>query len=144
MKEVKVPLFTVLLREDPRISFTVTKTKEEAFEYVNRKVRHDHSSHFVAWCDLHNYKADSPEAWNSYKYTVLSKEDFYKYKVQKIKFPFNKILSIMRIYFGYLPLGCSFDDPMEIETILKAVGPETAQKIQQQIAEEEEKQNANQ
>lgn len=139
MRDSKITLFTVLLRSDPRVSFTLTQTKNDAVEYINKKVRRDHWDHFSMWCEYHNHKVDSAEAWQEYKYTVLSKEDFIKYQIKKLKFPLSKILAIMRIYFEYLPLGCSFDDPMELETILKAVGPETAAKIQKQIEEEEKK-----
>ena len=144
MKDKKIPLYAVVLKKDPRMSFTITQTKEQAFEYVETRVQRAHQEHFNMWCELHGHKLGAPESWELYKCNVLSEDDFKECGVIKVKFPLSKIVPMIRMYFGYLPIGCSFDDAAEIETVLKSVDEETAKKIQEQIQREEAKLNGDQ
>ena len=135
----KVVVFTVAPKSDPNNVFTIVRTKDEAFEYVDRKLQADNWSHFNMWCGCHGMNSHTKEAWEAYRRVTLSPEDYRRYQVAKLKIPLSKVVAIMRGFFECVPLGCSFDDPLELGTLLKAVGPEVAEKIQKELEKEEAK-----
>lgn len=104
--------------------FTLVQTKKQALEYINRRVQCENASHYLSWCELRELSPEQPDSWVKYCQQVLSREDFLKYRIIKADLPYSKLMAITRTYFGCVPLGCSFDDILEAETLEQLLDPE--------------------
>lgn len=92
----------------------VTKNKDEALEYINKKIYEDNYNHFGMWCNLNNVKV-SQDAWKTYYKTVLQNEN--PYIAVTVNIDYSMISSIFRIFYGCKPIGCSFDTLLEKLTL---------------------------
>lgn len=111
----KITLYTVVSMEDRKKTFTTTLSKEQAFEYIKKRLKLDHLNHFEAWCKLRNTTVTDEAAWETYLATVLSHSQKNVYGVVKVKFPLTTLAGILRSFCGYMPIGCSFDQDLEWE-----------------------------
>ena len=106
----------------PNILSVVT-TKEEADEYIDRRLFVENFDHYSSWCALRELDKNI-DSWSSYKKLI---DIPYYYEETKVDY---KIISgLLRIFYGCAPIGCSFDTLIETSTLLS------------RLKEEEEKEN---
>lgn len=137
-KNNRTYFYTVYLKDcGPQNWITVTCSKKDAREYVHRVLKLEHMEHYKMWCELRDYNIDSPETWYKYFRTVLTKEDICKYLIGEISYGPNELASVIRVFVGCQPIGCSFDTKNEYDFLKYQVETqEQAQKISEKIKEE--------
>ena len=79
--------------------------------------------HFKSWCELRELDFKEPLSWELYKNFV--RMDLSGYRIRKFKFDKKELASILRMNYGCVPLGCSYESEMEkiilINTIFDSV-----------------------
>ena len=106
--------YTVKRLDNPTRIYTITKTKKEAEEYINKILFIEHKQDFESWCFYQKIKPeDMPTAWVKYFNTRLSSEEKLKYRYYKVKYNDYEIAAILRLFCNCTPIGCSFDAPFE-------------------------------
>ena len=93
-----------------------TNTKQEAEEYIVRRICLDNKAHFIQWCELHNKDAKSFEVQNYYARTIML-NTAYRYK--QIKYDVKHMAMIYRVAFECLPIGCSYDTDFEYAILME-------------------------
>lgn len=111
----KIPLYVLISDDHPGIFLTFTNEKSEATEYAFNYLIYKNFSHFKSWCELRDINFEDPKSAEEYFSTVIDQEEKNKYKVLKIDYAINDMVSILRMFGGCIPLGCSFDRPAEIQ-----------------------------
>lgn len=92
---------------------TIVNTKKEAFEFGNKYLKLLHIDHFKRWCEVHNLNEHDDDSWHIYFLTVLTDEERQQLKIYKAVYKVREIASILRMFGGCNPLGCSFDTTSE-------------------------------
>lgn len=122
----------ILLTNSPLTIFTITQTKTQAQEYLNKKIVLDNKEHFDFWCGLHNKDPHSKETWFDYALNVVNYKDYY---ILETAYTIKDIAQIFRTMKGCVPIGCSFDEPIELVRMLNNLSESTLDKLEQMIAE---------
>ena len=99
----KIPLYLIYRNEDPSSLVTVLADKKQIDEFINRMIIVDNWDHFKMWCDLRNLDYKSTEEAES-KYTFIVKKTLYTKEA---------LASILRMFNGCVPVGCSYENPVE-------------------------------
>ena len=94
---------------------SLTTTPEEAEEFISRKLMGERSEHFKSWCDLRDLKQNA-ESWDKYYRKVLRDSNPYTY--YKLEVDVRSVAGICRIFYGCVPIGCSFDTLIETINML--------------------------
>lgn len=111
----QIKLYAVIKREAPDKFLTVTTKKDEAVEYALKLLKLEHLSHFQSWCILRNYSSNCPESWDIYFNDCISEAEKHDYIISKISYKLKDLAGIIRMFGGCVPLGCSYDLPVEYE-----------------------------
>ena len=115
--KIAAKLWLVSLKENNQsrvLSFT--NTKEEAEEYIVKRIILDNKAHFLPWCELHKKDPKSFETQNFYARTIMLNKA-YMYK--QIKYDVKHMAMIYRIAFECLPIGCSYDTDFEYAMLME-------------------------
>ena len=104
----------------------VCSTVNEIGEFINSKILVDHFDHYKSWCELKNIDFNDITSKRTYliNYFNNSSEetlDKYNYIIKKINYDKNTVAAVLRILHGYVPLGCSYETPEEVQTELDIV-----------------------
>ena len=114
-----VPLYLVYKNENPESLITVLANEKQINEFIDKMILVDNWDHFKMWCNLRkldyknvnsqysyidNYIETNPEETES-KYTFIVKKTFYTREA---------LSSILRMFNGCVPIGCSYENPVEI------------------------------
>lgn len=124
----KVTLYMVVLKESPTKLprfYCITSTKEDAEEYVEAITRAENLQHFLSWCELHDKKSET--AWEEYSRVVIG--PYRKYGIIKMQYKVKDIASLFRMYNKCVPLGCSFEDSMELPCFIEGLPQELKDKL---------------
>ena len=98
---------------------TVVSNKKHVGEYLINKVIIENWSHYSRWLELHE-KQDVSLTRKEYIQTVLNgAEEFRKYTVKKQIYTDNGIAAILRMTNRCIPVGCSYESAIEIETLAR-------------------------
>lgn len=109
--------------KDETILCVCNKLKEIS-EFVNTKILVDHFDHYKSWCELKQLDINNMDSKREYliNYITNSPEGAltkYNYIIKKIDYDKDSISAVLRILHGYIPLGCSYELPNEVETELE-------------------------
>lgn len=114
----KIPLYLIYRNEDPSSLVTVLSDKKQIDEFINRMIIVDNWDHFKMWCDLRNLDYKSTESQYSYiaNYIETNTEEAeskYTFIVKKTLYTKEALASILRMFNGCVPVGCSYENPVE-------------------------------
>ena len=109
----KLTFYLVIDQSQNNQILTITLTKKQAIEYGYQYLKIKNYDHYSRWCELKEFDPESENAWFRYFTNVLTMEEKSKYAVAKRIYKLDTVASIMRMFAGCLPLGCSFDTPTE-------------------------------
>jgi hypothetical protein len=104
---------------DDVLCYSITTTKQEAEECINRLLFIEHRQHFLAWCANKNITIANPyypdqKIWELYYKLVWSDEPI-PYIIQRVEYNLKSIASIFRMFNNTPPIGCSYETEMEIK-----------------------------
>lgn len=113
-KKKKVFVYLVYRNEQEDSLVTILSQQDQINEFIDRMVIIDHWKHYVAWCKLRelNYKTKTSEsAYIDNFYKIATQEDIkhYTYIVKKVAYNTDAIASILRMFNGCVPIGCSYE-----------------------------------
>lgn len=95
---------------------TITRTKNDANEYMHAILKKENFEHFNSWCIVHKLDNLEQDVWYTYLHDVLSQEiDLSAYKILKVKYTHADIATVFRMFNNCEPLAVSFTDPVEVE-----------------------------
>lgn len=123
LKNKGIHLYVAVLREKPKNFLTITLTEDEALEYIKKSLKILNFSHFSAWCNLKDYNVDDEASWEEYLYTCAS-EQLEEYAVLKVFYLYKDIVAMMRMLGWCIPMGCSFDEPLEKLYFANQISPD--------------------
>lgn len=114
----RVYLYLVYRNENENSLVTVLEKKEQINEFVNRNIIVENFNHFKLWCELRNMDYTQVESENAYInnfLTTSNEEDLnkYSYIIKKVYYSRKAIASILRMFNGCFPLGCSYETHAE-------------------------------
>lgn len=102
---------------------TVVKDKHQARVYLNNLIYFNKQSHYERWCEIHNEKSDDLDTF--YRYLdILGEDPFSEYKIFSMKFPVDKLCSMLRQLTGCVPLGLYYEPEDELQYFFKQYGNE--------------------
>ena len=116
-KEEQLVFYAISLVKEPTKFLSLTLTKEEATEFVLQHLKMRNLEHFSSWCDCHELNVNDDLAWLKYFNDVLTVKDKTEYTINKIGYTYINLGAFLRMFSGCLPIGCSFDQPIEYEYV---------------------------
>lgn len=130
----KVYLYLVYKSEDANSLVTVLEKEYQINEFINRNIIVHNYNHFKAWCKLREMDYTKIESENAYIDNFLdtaTEESLnkYTYIVKKVYYTKTALASILRMFNGCLPLGCSYET--EVEDVYAKVLVEEIEKEKQ-------------
>ena len=111
-KNRKTTFYVVKNISQPSILLTITSTKKQCDEYINKLLLNENYNDFTLWCSYQKLTIDA-NAWVRYYNTRLTDEQKHKYVIQKIYYRDFELCAILRMFCGCKAIGCSFDMPEE-------------------------------
>jgi len=108
----KIKLYGVFLENDMSKLLTIVQNKQDINEYVNKLLKLEHSIHYSTWLQVRSLQ-DSEDNWKEYFNKVLTDEDKLKFSVCKLVYKKEQLSSILRMFCGCTPIGCSFNTQAE-------------------------------
>lgn len=112
-------VYTVVHKDRPKHFLTITLTQKEAFEYAVKQLRVIKFDHFEQWCNLRNYDVEDDKAFEEYYINCIDLEEKNEYLICKVQYKHRDIVAALRTLGKCVPLGCSFDTPLELEIFFK-------------------------
>ena len=116
----KVYLYLVYKNEDDNSLVTVLEKEYQIDEFIHRNILIHNYKHFKAWCDLRKMDYTKIESENAYINNFLNtatEEDLkkYTYVIKKAYYTKTALASILRMFNGCFPLGCSYETEVEVD-----------------------------
>lgn len=108
----KVKLYGIFINQDLSKLLTIVENKKDIDEYVMKLLKLEFFSHYNTWLQVRMLE-DSEDNWQEYFNTVIPQEDKMKYTVCKLIYNRSQLSSILRMFCGCTPLGCSFNSEAE-------------------------------
>lgn len=139
IKAEESPELTAELKEKVMNIYTIVPTHDEAVEFIKNHIILKNKIHFDRWCELHNHKPTTEEARQAYLNTVvdLNNPD-NQYSIIDIQYTYEDLAIILRMSAGCAPIGCSFDNEVEIEAfIAREAVRKAAEKESDKISQKE-------
>lgn len=114
----KIPLYLVYRNENPASLVTVLADKNQIDEFIDRMIIVDNWGHFKMWCSLRELDYKSLESQYSYidNYVAANPQEAeskYTFIVRKTLYTKEALASILRMFNGCVPIGCSYESPVE-------------------------------
>lgn len=115
----KIPLYLVYRNENPASLVAVLADKKQIDEFIDRMIIVDNWAHFKMWCNLRKLDYKSLESQYSYidNYVATNPEEAeskYTFIVRKTLYTKEALASILRMFNGCVPIGCSYESPVEV------------------------------
>lgn len=118
---------------------SITATKSNALEFINKKLFLENESHFVLWCKFRGLPINDSN-WNIYRKLCVKDNPYY---TLKCKLNYSTIASTFRIFYGCTPIGCSFDTILETTNALLQMPKDALDEIDDTLKEKLENQKPN-
>lgn len=109
----RVKFYAVSLKPKPNNFICYCCSKKEAKEYIYNFLKFKNYNHFTQWCVYKNLNQDDPLAFFEYFKNVISNEEKDNYLLHTICYKKKQLASILRMFGGIPPLGCSFELNLE-------------------------------
>lgn len=142
IKAEESPELKAELKEKVMNIYTIVPTRDEAVEFIKNHIILKNKFHFDRWCELHNHKPTTEEARQAYLNTVIDMNNpDNQYSIIDIKYTYEDLAIILRMSAGCAPIGCSFDNEVEIEAFLareairKATEKESEKNSQKEVTD---------
>ena len=117
--------------------FTITETKSQSEEYVNRRLYLEHKDHFISWCGLREIDANEKSSWENYIYSTEN-ISFNKYSISKITYKLSDIAMIFRMFNSCVPIGASYENQIEVLQFMQSLPKESLERIEKNIKESDD------
>lgn len=104
--------------------YTVVKNEKQAREYIDRNIYQQHYVHFSAWCEFRNKDVDDINNFYEYiktRYKDCDESPYDDFKIIKLKYSKDALLSIIRTLSGCVPVNASYETDEEIQIFLNSV-----------------------
>lgn len=99
---------------------TVATTYEEALEYIRTCLILSHFTHYKNWCEIHGHTQDTEKLRTDYILTTLDMSNpANQFSVIKVAYSHADIGILLRSALHCIPIGCSYDDPLERHSFLQ-------------------------
>lgn len=99
---------------NPLKIYTLTTTKKEAEEYINKRLFLENQEDFDSWCFYHKVPENERDSyWPQYFNKRLSPEKKLQYTYFKAYYTLDEVCSMIRMFCGCQPIGCSYDTDYE-------------------------------
>lgn len=126
IKNKKLKLFFILDKNNLYIDektkvpniISVVANKRNAEEYIDKRFFIECFDHYSSWCSLRDLPIGD-QSWLKYK--EVQKNPYY-YELTEVNYA--TVASLMRLFYGCTPIGCSFDTLLETSTILSKLEEE--------------------
>lgn len=127
-KNKKVYLYAVVKKDNTKNFLTLTSSECDAIEYIKNLLKILNFSHFTAWCRLKEIDVNDDKSWVEYL-AVCASEQLEEYSIVKVSYLFKDIVAMIRMFGHCIPIGCSFDTPMEKLYLAEQISEGTLSKI---------------
>lgn len=134
-KPKDVDLYIVTLNYFPKdvdinklIFYTITSTKEDCEEYINKRLFVENREHYESWCGLRGYDFKDMSKWK--EYLTGGTVDLRKYIISKVTYKVKDIATIFRMFNNCTPLGTSYDNENEIMRFIEQLMAEMPEEIE--------------
>lgn len=114
--------------QDSRI-LSITPTRKEALEYIDKRIMVNNTDHFVSWCSVHGLDRLNSSSWKKYRQTVLHESVFREFTLIELIYGKDDIARIFRLMYGYIPVGASYEEPVEYLNVLEKLSEEDLQDL---------------
>lgn len=131
----KVVAYAVISNNIKNKFLTITKDISSAHEYIMMLLKHQHKTHFEAWCQIRELDVGKSSSWLSYYDDCIDISEKEEFQIIKVKYELENIFAVLRMFGNCIPLGCSFDKEIE-EIYFKTV---LGERLAQELANKEEK-----
>ena len=105
-------------KEDDVIVYTIVRKLKDCTEYVNKFIKMKNFTHYLNWCNAHSLNPEDGLSWGKYSSTVV-RDQFKDFYMTKFKFNSKLIGACLRLLNGCVPVGASYELPMEISAFVK-------------------------
>ena len=114
-----VPLYLVYKNENPESLVTVLANEKQINEFIDKMILVDNWEHFKMWCNLRklDYKNVNSQYFYIDNYIETNPEEVkskYTFIVKKTLYTKEALSSILRMFNGCVPVGCSYEYPVEV------------------------------
>lgn len=111
-----ITMWAIIDNDNPDTPVTFTATREDALLALDQYLYLKHYKHFRLWCPIHGYTVDHGAAWVAYSKTAIDagSEENPRYTLARLEYEPNTLASIIRQYYGCIPMGCPFDTDDEL------------------------------
>lgn len=100
-----------ILPVDKAACYSITSSWKDAADYLIYAHVAVKASHFSAWAELHNLDPNNDLVIRQYYDEVLDNKD--QFRILTITYTIDKLAAILRIFNHCIPLGNSFNLPVE-------------------------------
>lgn len=129
----KFTLYALKTKEFPNSFLTLALNKNQVKEYFFKLLQAKFFEHYIAWCKIKNLDSSSEQSWLEYYSTCIPDSEKDKYEISKYIYPFSSIASIIRMFVGCVPIGCSFNNKSEYEYFVNSMSDEDKEKFNEEI-----------
>lgn len=114
-----IPLYLVYKNENPESLVTVLANEKQINEFIDKMILVDNWEHFKMWCNLRklDYKNINSQYYYIDNYIETNPEEVrskYTFIVKKTLYTKEALSSILRMFNGCVPVGCSYESPVEV------------------------------
>ena len=114
-----IPLYLVYKNENPESLVTVLANEKQINEFIDNMILVDNWDHFKMWCNLRKLDYMNVNSQHSYidNYIEANPEEAeskYTFIVKKTYYTKETLSSILRMFNGCVPIGCSYENPVEV------------------------------
>lgn len=118
----KITLYLIYKDDKCNELLTVVSSKKQINEFIDRMIIVDNWEHYMLWCDLKSidYKDVSNHKKYIDNYIITNPEEVnskYSFVIQKVIYTKDLFASILRMFNGCTPIGCSYENTCELTYI---------------------------
>lgn len=114
----KFVFYGVQLIDNQQSFLTITETQQEALEYINRYLYLKHKEEYETWAYYQKLPVEDMETWAKFKLTRIDQAELANIGLTCIRYSSKDIATMLRMFCGVKPIGCSFDDQLEYSKFL--------------------------
>lgn len=108
----------VIFTKDTEEIVGVVDRKDEIDEFLRKYVISENEAHYKAWCNLRGKNpkdVSSEEEYIDTRWEDLSEDPKYRFVIQQQQYNQRGFASMLRMFYGVKPRGCSYESEVEIE-----------------------------
>lgn len=127
----------VAVRPEDLVFYTLTSTRQEAEEYINKRLYIENKQHFKSWCELRELDFLDVDSWFAYVDSGgLTDEKLIKYIITKVRYRVRDVATVFRMHNKSIPIGTSYEEAIEYFNIIEHLSDEQANQLEKRMKEE--------